>query len=172
MSSIPIAEASLSSRAMLCTLSISTWSARTRPIDEQLLARTMLLAQHQTELAFPALIVMAETAVAIAVGIRRSILLPQESPCGVFVPLQFCRVVSRPPGPVTFLESGDSNLVEQGHEPQNPCGVAGDSGTAPAHRRQSFPGLFLRLGVPGPIGAWRLHLCRSHRISKTYNRRS
>jgi len=28
MSSIPIAEPSLSSRAMLCTLSISTWSAR------------------------------------------------------------------------------------------------------------------------------------------------
>ena len=74
---------------MLCAgFGIVERDGRTRPIDEQLLARTMLLAQHQIALAFPALVVMAEAAVPVAVGVRGPVLLPQQLPGGVLVPLQ------------------------------------------------------------------------------------
>jgi hypothetical protein len=60
----------------------------TRPIDEQLLAGTMLLAQHHIALLFPALVQIAETAIGVAVRLRSAVLLPQQLPGGVPVPLQ------------------------------------------------------------------------------------
>src|ERR1700691_830155 len=50
----------------------------TRPIDEQLLARLVLLPEHDIELASPLLIVVAEVAVAITIGMRLSVFHPEE----------------------------------------------------------------------------------------------
>jgi hypothetical protein len=49
-----------------------------RPIDKQLLAGAMLLAHHYVPLAFPLLVVVAELTVAVAVGMRRCVLFPQQ----------------------------------------------------------------------------------------------
>lgn len=48
------------------------------PIDEQLLARLMLLAQHHILLFPPAPVELAEAAVAVAVQVLLAILLPQQ----------------------------------------------------------------------------------------------
>ena len=49
-----------------------------RPIDEQLLAGLVLLAQHHILLAAPALVQLAEAAVAIAVRVCLPVLLPEQ----------------------------------------------------------------------------------------------
>ena len=70
-------------------------NGRTGPIDEQLLAGAMLLAQHHIAFPLPALVVIAETAVAIVVPVRGAVLLPQQLPGGVLVPLQILVDVSK-----------------------------------------------------------------------------
>src|SRR5215469_18969768 len=59
------------------------------PVHEQLLAWPVLLAQHQVTLLLPALVVMTETAVPIAVGMHGSVLFPQQLQGGVLVAPQF-----------------------------------------------------------------------------------
>ena len=54
---------------------------RARPIDEQLLARTMFLAQDQIAFAFPPLEEFAEAAVTVAIGM-----------CGPVLSQSSCRV--------------------------------------------------------------------------------
>jgi hypothetical protein len=48
------------------------------PIDKQLLARLVLLPKHDINLAPPLLIVVAEVAVAVTVGMRLSVLDPEQ----------------------------------------------------------------------------------------------
>jgi len=48
------------------------------PVDEGFLTRLVFLAQHDIELPAPALVEFAKTAVAVAVRVRVSILLPDQ----------------------------------------------------------------------------------------------
>ena len=76
-------------RAYLAGCWVVKGYSRSRPIDKQLLAWPMLLAQHQITLLPPALVVMAKTAVPIAVRMTGPVLFPQQLKGGVLVPLQF-----------------------------------------------------------------------------------
>jgi hypothetical protein len=58
------------------------------PVHEQLLARPMLLAQHRIAIPLPALVAMTETAVTIAILMRRPVLLLQQLQGSVLVALQ------------------------------------------------------------------------------------
>src|SRR5215469_16027975 len=60
----------------------------TRPVDEQLLARTMLLAHNQVLLPLPAFVVIAETTIGIPLGMRGPVLFPQQLQGGVLILLQ------------------------------------------------------------------------------------
>ncbi len=48
------------------------------PVHEQLVTGPMLLVQHQVALLLPALVVMAETAVPVAIRMCLPVLLPQQ----------------------------------------------------------------------------------------------
>jgi hypothetical protein len=48
------------------------------PIDEQLLARLVLLPEHDIELAPPLLIMITEVAVAVTIGVRLPVFHPEE----------------------------------------------------------------------------------------------
>src|SRR5258708_31118536 len=54
------------------------WDGGSRPIDEQLLAGLVFLAQYYILLAAPALVQLAEAGVAIAIRVGLPILLPKQ----------------------------------------------------------------------------------------------
>ncbi len=88
------------SRADGTTLGIVQGDGGTRPVDEQFLARPVLLAQHHVLLAAPALVQLAEAAIAVAVWVGLPVLLPKQQQREVAVPLELfvdSRKVGRPP---------------------------------------------------------------------------
>ena len=62
----------------LAGVTVINRNRRARPIDEHLLARLVLLAQHHVELRAPALVQLAEPRVAIAIRIGLPVFLPQQ----------------------------------------------------------------------------------------------
>src|SRR5579875_367566 len=72
----------------LVALRVVNGHRRAGPIDEQLLSWTMLLTQDEIALLLPAPVKLAELAVSVALGMRGAVLLPEQLPGGVLVPLQ------------------------------------------------------------------------------------
>src|SRR6202795_5003272 len=60
------------------TARVADGDGGSRPIDEQLLAGLVFLTQHHVLLAPPALKQLAETGIAIAVGVGLPVLLPEQ----------------------------------------------------------------------------------------------